>query len=36
MVIGVENMDSLDLALKMLEGGNLRDMEMLVVISWAI
>ena len=36
MVIGPENMDFSDLALKMLEGGTPRDMELLVVVAWAI
>ena len=36
MVLGAENMDFSDLALKMLECGTLRDMELLVVVAWAI
>ena len=36
MVLGAENMDFSDLALKMLECGTSRDMELLVVVAWAI
>ena len=35
-MIGAENMDFSDLALKMLESGTSRDMELLVVVGWAI
>ena len=34
--LGAENMDFSDLALKMLECGTSRDMELLVVVAWAI
>ena len=36
MVIGAENMDFSDLALKMLGCGSSRDLELLVVVAWAI
>ncbi|XP_030964757.1 uncharacterized protein LOC115986030 [Quercus lobata] len=36
MVIGTENMDFSNLALKMLECGTPRDMELLIVVAWAI
>ena len=36
MVIGAENMDFSDLALKMLEIVTPRDMELVVVVAWAI
>ena len=36
MVLGAENMDFSDLALKMLECGTSRDMGLLVVVAWAI
>ncbi|KAL0011421.1 hypothetical protein SO802_006529 [Lithocarpus litseifolius] len=36
IVIGAENMDFSNLALKMLEVGTPRDMELLVVIAWVI
>ena len=36
IVIGAENMDFSDLALKLLDVGTPKDMELLVVVVWAI
>ena len=36
LVIGVESLDFSDLAMKLLDAGNPKDLEILVVVAWAI
>ena len=36
LVIGAESLDFSDLAMKLLDAGNLKDLEILVVVAWAI